>query len=360
MDVLENLTIVIPTYERPLYVSRQISFWSSSDVRVVILDGSPKRYEDERLRQFKNMSYLHVDGDFHSRMLLAVQEVKTDFVAVLGDDDFFSKDGLRTCINRLSRDGSIIGCVGRSMRFTYQNGKIWAEQRDGESSEFSSDTTTGLQRLYETYHPGKIGALFYGVYRTEIWKSVVQSAYSSRFSTGYIHDTIIRAMLTYRGAIGVEETLMWFCSAENPPIKSAPGMNRKLDLYEWLTSSKTVLEKEECRRLLVSYALHHGQDGEEDVGSAIDFVLRELQARYAAKAQLRRGIAVRLRVIAMKLAPTFLKRIVKRWIPTSLRKSVDWTYLELHRAIDSLVDRGVKVSDADVRQIAALVHASHS
>ena len=40
MSLLNKLTIIIPTYNRPHYIIRNILFWKDYDVNLIILDGS--------------------------------------------------------------------------------------------------------------------------------------------------------------------------------------------------------------------------------------------------------------------------------------------------------------------------------
>ena len=351
MDGLADLTIVIPTYGRPDYVRRQVDFWTGSPARIVIADGSPSPLSFAPKSVSTNITYIHSDGDFHSRMLRLADEVSTKFVAVLGDDDFFSPDGLRACINRLGADPTLIGCVGRSIRFFFQDGRVLAEQRDPESAEFPSSVKSGLDRLYATYHPGKIGALLYGVYRTEPWSDVVRSAYSARFKTGYIYDTVIRVLLTYRGPVGVEEVAMWFCSAENPPVRDAPGMNRNVGFVEWLSSDATKDEVSDCIRLMVDDLVDLGQDEPHEIRSAVEFVVGELRNRYQKKAAIRARPGVRARRFVFAKSPRFLKRFGKRFMPTGLRRVLDWTMVPIAELVTKMAASGIRISSNDVEKI---------
>ena len=351
MDGLADLTIVIPTYGRPDYVRRQVEYWNGSHARIVIADGSPSPIRFASGPVPSNITYIHSDGDFHSRMLQLADEVSTKFVAVLGDDDFFSPDGLQACINRLGADATLVGCVGRSVRFFFQDGRVLAEQRDPDSTEFPPSVMSGLDRLYATYHPGKIGALFYGVYRTAQWVDVVKSAYSVRFGTGYIYDTVIRVLLTYRGPVGVEEVAMWFCGAENPPVRDAPGMNRNVGFVEWLSSDATRGEVSDCIRVMVDDLVALGQDEPHEIRSAVEFVVSELRNRYQKKAAIRARPTVRVRRFVVANSPQFLKRFGKRFMPTGLRRVLDWTMVPIAELVTKMEASGIQISANDVDTI---------
>ena len=82
MDELNRLTVVIPSFGRHDYLLRQISFWSNSAARVVIIDGSPDQLA-LGTQLPSNIEYIHDPSPFAIRMLNSVGCVKTDFVAVL-------------------------------------------------------------------------------------------------------------------------------------------------------------------------------------------------------------------------------------------------------------------------------------
>lgn len=358
-DALERLTVVIPTYGRPDFVRRQVGFWAGSPVRLVIVDGSPNELRVRGLISPSNVTYIHMDGDFHSRMLHLSEEVSSEFVAVLGDDDFFSPEGLRSCVTRLDEEPVLIGCVGRSIRFFFQDGRVLAEQRDPESSEFPESVKSGLERLRSTYHSGKIGAVFYGVYRTPLWKDVVRSAYSVRFKTGYIHDLIIRTLLTYRGPIGIQNILTWYCSSENPPITSASGINRSVGLLDWLTSTESASEVARCQLLMVDELKRLGIDSRDEIERAVNFVLDELRRRYEKKAHIRQRWTSRLKSRLIARSPRAVKRLGKRLMPNALRKSLDWTVIEFDKLVEGLIRAGITVNTQDSQKIMRAVRETH-
>lgn len=358
MDELNRLTVVIPSFGRHDYLLRQISFWSNSAARVVIIDGSPDQLA-LGTQLPSNIEYVHDPSPFAIRMLNSVRCVKTDFVAVLGDDDFFSPRGLQQCITRLNSDPDVVGCIGRSVRFFFQDGKVLAEQRDPESTEFPSSVHTGLDRLYATYHSGKIGALFYGVYRSEPWSQVVRTTYSTTFATGYIYDTIIRVLMTYRGSVGIVDSLVWYCSSENPPVKTGPGMDRKVGFLDWLRLPEHQAEVHSCEQLMVDDLARLGSDSTEELLLAVRYVMAELQRRYEAK-EVRYGSALmRTRRLLIRRAPRMAKRLVKRFVPRMARNIVDWTVTDLTDVLDSLSDRGIEVDRIDATRISVAVEEFH-
>lgn len=51
-------------------------------------------------------------------MRRATELIDTPYVAMLGDDDLFTKSGLKKCLDHLEGNSEVFGVVGRSMFFS--------------------------------------------------------------------------------------------------------------------------------------------------------------------------------------------------------------------------------------------------
>ena len=56
---LTDLTIVIPTYERPAYLLRQIAYLSKWDTPVEIVDGSTKPLDDDIIKIINRLPHIN-------------------------------------------------------------------------------------------------------------------------------------------------------------------------------------------------------------------------------------------------------------------------------------------------------------
>ena len=65
MDNLSDLTIVIPTFERPLFAQRTMSYWSCKLPKVIVLDGSVDSLDEKFLTVTCNQLWLSL-LNFHS------------------------------------------------------------------------------------------------------------------------------------------------------------------------------------------------------------------------------------------------------------------------------------------------------
>ncbi len=360
MSVLEKLSIVIPTYDRHDFVLRQISYWSYSDVTVHIMDGSPVPISQEYLEDLApNIKYHHSNDDFFTRMHKATDLVDTPYVAMLGDDDLFLTGGLNECIRRLETESDLIGVVGRAVYFFFQRDKVLGNQIHSLSSNYPNGVNGGIARLNNLYHEGKIGAVAYGIYRSESWCSAVQITYGKRYSCAYVYDTFLRTMLTYLGEIKVSESLVWLCSGENPPIKNESSFNRKVDLIDWFDGVEYVEEVADYKVRLTEALFAEGKDSREVIESSVNYVVSTLESRYQVKAQQRTSIAKRIPVLVQRYVPRKIKDFGKDYLPLKLKKILDWQNFTLLEVLEQMKTRGIVYDNAEVGRVIALIKDFH-
>ena len=103
IELLSELTIVIPTYNRPLELERSIEYWRDTPVTVHILDGSDKPWFPVGLLPgAPNITYHHlplINGEnwmenYSKRMNIAAGLPVTALSVLCADDDYFSISGL--------------------------------------------------------------------------------------------------------------------------------------------------------------------------------------------------------------------------------------------------------------------------
>ena len=360
MDGLEKLSIVIPTYGRHDFVRRQISYWSDSPVTVHIMDGSPTPLIQTGMESIpSNVKYHHSTDDFFGRMRRATELVDTPYVAMLGDDDLFTKSGLKKCLEHLEGNSEVFGVVGRSMYFFHQRSVVFGEPKHPEAANYDKEIQGGIARLLNLYHQGKIGAVAYGVFRADQWKPTIRATYAKKYSSGYVYDTFLRTLLTYTGEIEVVEAVTWLCSGENPPIKNQSSFNRSVDLIEWLDDPKYKAEVMDFKRRLVSEALVIKSEEKAVMVGAIDYVVGTLEERYRFKANRRVSFREKLPRMIKALAPAAVKQAAKSILPRSITKRLDWQGFRFLDCVDLMEQRGVYVDRKEMSTITEMIRAFH-
>ena len=160
----KNLTILIPTHERHHYLSRCVNWFLESGYPIIIADSSREAWESP-LRSHAGVHYIHVPGGFAvytSKILSALEEVKTPFMSFCADDDFIMPCGLESATDFLKNHPDFSFCQGFTYYFQTFSSRIvtWPVRKAQDIV-----LTSCIDRIGASNH-----SLFYGVNRTHIIK----------------------------------------------------------------------------------------------------------------------------------------------------------------------------------------------
>jgi glycosyltransferase domain-containing protein len=173
-------TLIVPTYNRPSLLRALICHLESEGrfLNIVVADSStdPDRL---RNREFLKECGSHVrhlefpsDISFVVKLNIVLREVRTKYVSVCADDDMVFVDAVESCIDELDRDPELVGCHGTYLNFKFAE----SDRAIDVQVEYSSPSIEGdafEARAWQLL--GKYEALFYGVYRTEVFASVLKA-----------------------------------------------------------------------------------------------------------------------------------------------------------------------------------------
>ncbi len=115
-----DLTCIVPTYHRPTFLRRLLTFWDqvSAPAPIVVVDSSKgeSREENQRIVQEFSprlpLSYEHLDLPIIVKMAAAVNLVKTPYVFFCADDDFILPNAANTSLEFLRRSPGYISAQG--------------------------------------------------------------------------------------------------------------------------------------------------------------------------------------------------------------------------------------------------------
>jgi len=112
---LSDLTICIFTYERKQDLERLVKYWSSTDVKVIILDASNK---PAKIVNSQNLKYFHTPNTpLHKRLLKFSEVVETKYILLSPDDDFFALEGICKTLKFLDNNSEFSSAQGLRVRF---------------------------------------------------------------------------------------------------------------------------------------------------------------------------------------------------------------------------------------------------
>ena len=126
IDLLSELTIVIPTCEKPENLERAIEYWRVTPVTVHIVDGSKTPwFPIGKLLDVPTISYHHIPpennegiwGNYCRRMRYGAVLPTTKYSALCADDDAFTISGLCAILNAFENDLTVDAMIGRAAVF---------------------------------------------------------------------------------------------------------------------------------------------------------------------------------------------------------------------------------------------------
>jgi glycosyltransferase domain-containing protein len=353
---LSKLTIVMPTFNRQNYAIRNMEYWSGSDAKLLVLDGSKESIPAAKLTCLeKNIKYLHMELPPDERLLASIPLISTEYVALMGDDDFFIRSALEECIFELEAHPDLVSCMGRALGFSVNRSQIIGYPIYQEMINHNIMFERPLDRVrahMENYSCSTI----YSVVRAPVWRKSIEAASCSKsFPPFNLFEIAFEISVCLLGKTRVINSLLWMRSTENMPHWESIA-NRPDGTFEkwWPNRSRA----EEHSELLESMACSLWTPELNKVDTISH--LREAFSLYVSwrRKQLPSFLIYRERVIrAMpKWAQKFFKRLKQLYgEPTSRSTSRD-----LEIAAADLIPEGCKVSLQEVSEIKRKISYFHS
>jgi glycosyltransferase domain-containing protein len=175
-----NFTLIIPTHNRYRYLKRSIDYFKDLDAKVIYCDSSEDVYSDYLA---SNMEYIHLPGkQFSEKILIALEKIKTDFVALCADDDFIVIESLYKACNILEKQNSFKTVLGKNVSFH--------ENFDG--TFYITDNILPEDIDFSSY---KNASVFFSNYQQILWglydKQVISKSFELINKAKYDNDNFI-------------------------------------------------------------------------------------------------------------------------------------------------------------------------
>ena len=187
IELLSELTIVIPTYNRPLELERSIDYWRDTPVTVHILDGSEKPWFPLGLIEgSSSVTYHHIpakkdqepEESFFQRIVFGSKLPVTNFSAFGCDDDFYTISGLLESLVILESQPKLNAVVGRVLTYERKRSIFWHHKyvtrfnrTDLEVDSIEKKLSTGSSWF------------LYAVCQTETWQKFLKVCYEEKSFT---------------------------------------------------------------------------------------------------------------------------------------------------------------------------------
>lgn len=354
---LEDLTVVIPTISRPLFIRRQVRYWSSLNAQVVILDGATERNTDSCLQSLPaNIRYIHQPVKFNQRLSTAHQFVSTEFACLLPDDEFFVPHGLNRAIEVLRNEPELIGVVGKVLYFFVDQGRFLCTRAYEDWKNFRPESVTAWDRVREVLPPHKAHKVQFGIYRSGPWKEIFYESYCDYYSTGYLYERMLNLYSAVLGKTVVIDDLMWMRSMENPPISNdAVPRDDRGGMLGWADDPAMANEVEHyVAKVRSLIGRGHGISQEQAAAAADSFVFGGFEKHREKVEKSTRGVWPQIRRFLMEKSPKGIRMWAKRHAPSAVLERFEWSGYSLDEICEQLRTRRIGFSKSDLEIIQAL------
>ena len=309
-----------------------------------------------------DVHYEYMPIGFNERLVHASKIVKTKYVALLGDDELYVKQGLRDCLDLLDADQRLIGCVGRSLFFFHREGEIYGHQVYEKSQDVDGMHDDNLRRLHASFPLGDPSAapyLLYGIFQKEQWCTMFGYAYARHYSSGYVYELALIIIGACLGPTKMVDSLVWLRSGENPAMSSA-AVNRKISSGEWGTSSVYVTEYQDFVHRITEVLVGLGIASACETEQAVREVSEQFFAYSLHKPH--RPIAYWHRVLRVvgKNTPKWVKTLVKRNMTKTMGTVLDYKGVAFDDALEQLKQARVAFNQDEMNDLRTFLLAFHS
>ena len=314
IELLSELTIIIPTYNRPLELERAIEYWRDTPVTVHILDGSEKPwFPTGPIKSAWTVTYHHIPIEkdqapmesIFQRILYGSKLPVTKFSAFGCDDDFYTISGLIESLEILKSDNSTDAVAGRVL--TYQkNGhgdmSWWCKYLGWKDNEKLRSEDVSVRAVQ------KKNWFLYAVCRTDCWQKFLLTSYTPKSFTESQHYAHEWMMMRLSTALFRTIFLEKFLTVRQATVEGA-NLPSALSWHDWLTLKEYSGQVLELRSQLKQGFFAVSSDQE----------LNELIADRLVDAEIHEALTKKSKEGGSKQSSSLIKRRMIRTLPEWLK-----------------------------------------
>ena len=328
IELLSQLTIVIPTCNRPLELERAIEYWRDTPVTLHILDGSGHPcFPVGILPGASNITYHHHPPavgenwmeNYSRRISFAAGLPVTAVSALCAEDDFFSISGLKLAVSAMRNSDEIDAVVGICAEYKYcDSDLVWnlryTDWREGLRSRSSDVAERALDQSGAFY-------LYYAFMRSEIWRSVLSQTFKFVYSHAYPQEHLFNSIAIAHCKVNVLRHVIWAKKVWelNP---SSLGQASRVRDADWFRDRKNRMEV----KLITNHMATGIQSAIEKHGSSMSAkVIAEKHiariSKFSDTAKFRKYNKRIVRKVVSKLnfLPDFIKTSFNSLLPKRVR-----------------------------------------
>lgn len=191
-----NFTLIIPTHNRQEYLKRSIDYFKDLDAQVIYCDSTELKSSE---KFSSNMLYIHLPNEkFVDKILIALDLIKTDYIALCADDDFVIIDALYEGASVLSHSESIKTVLGFNLLFHENFDKNFYYRKKSKFFIIDSNPYDNIKLFFNNYQQ-----VLWGMYDKTILKKSFDIIKQAEFKNDNFIELVIGGIACYIGGISI-------------------------------------------------------------------------------------------------------------------------------------------------------------
>ena len=349
---MENLTIIIPSNNRPFFLRRAIKYWNNYNFPLIIVDGSSeaqKEWMDENSNG--NIQYFYKKASFPDRLNFAAKLVKTKYCIFLPDDEFYCVSVLKRCINFLESNNEYVAVNGCAIGFFYTFNKLMGEKKYPEWVKRIRAETDPKERII-SHMKDYDSSLVFSVTKSDMFRKCAELYANNEFPIFAQWELQMNLIFSFAGKSKTFDELMYFRSMEedSPSIhhiikNHIPSFNlrNKIDRF-W---NEPQFEKQKIKFINVMSCLLQTLKPEYSLDYCRNALTRSIELHIKNSLLIKnkkKDFSSNIKIIIYNFLPTLVRNILIKIIYRLIKNSL----LEQTKLMEN---EGILVNYKDINQI---------
>lgn len=220
---IKNVTVVIPSYNRPKYLLKCLKYWANFNINVHFVDGSEKALNLKVVKKIiskSNVKYHHINILSEvDRVKKILPQIKTRYTMLSSDDDLLLPNAISKCMDELNKDKNIIACYGQTLSFYKIDNKIKFYLTSKTLNNFENLSDSPVERL-NNHMSNYVPSIIYSLMFTKYFKKIFDVENFKQFE--YYSSLELRAtlLINFFGKSKIIKNLLVLRNKiENPAVR---------------------------------------------------------------------------------------------------------------------------------------------
>jgi len=281
---MTNCDIIIPIFNRPVYLKRILSYYSDSETahNIIVADSSldeNKELNKKTISSVSNLDIKYLDNysteiNAHHKMADAVNYAEGKYCLFCADDDFVTTNGINQSVDFLEQNPDFTIAHGFYISFHLKTDDgekqqfCWKPVNSGEEITFP-EAKDRLIFHFSNYHP-----TIFAVHRTELLKMVYKETLKSKVDPLFFGELLPSMLTLIYGKIKRLDVL--YAARDDDSVRSGGRWPSLKDAI------KAGIYNEEYAKFRDCLAMHLSQQSQLDIDESKQIIDNAMSAHMSA------------------------------------------------------------------------------